>query len=771
MKSLLCSLLFLLHLTSSVYAAAPARSGQPYAEVTKCAAAGVILCEDFDYPANFTCGADIGGGGQVYAWSNPGWAVVPTGSACAGKSLVTQASVPTQPFGSPTGGYVKRVDPDDGEGQDVGCLWGDCDRATDDSPTGQTYANGMALSNDLYFRFQIYFSSDYKWPDFDNKIFFMWPNRYVDKPSANVDAGMIFGNGVFCPTFNENFNDALSFRVGSNAGNFKIYPADANTDGYAEHPEYCLGDGYGNNSPDISRVDPPDDTPHPGRVFRFKKATWYTIEFRYKLGNEGVDNGIIEAWVNGTKVYSDSDLETCGDGLGNCAAVQEIVQYFWYNAFQEGGDLAGYGLFDNLIISTNYIGPPTVTVAVGPKNYWVAKTGSDSNDCLDARTEETPKLTITSGAACLTPGDTLTVKAGTYVEQLTDEIPGGDSWSAPVTVQAKTGDVVTLAPGAGGDGAVYFTTAASQYIILDGINLDGTGETTGHGIIINGGAHHIRIQNAEIQKFWNTGILVGGATANNNEFLNLKVHDNGTRPDQDSQNHGVWIETDNNLIEGCTICNHTGHGIYVYSANAWQPDNNFLHQNLVYANTTIGIGMYGGAGNVARNNMVYDSTNAGIKVSGTSPNVTFNTIYSISEAGGYSETGSGHVWRNNIFADSGDYGLWLAAGVTATVQNNLFFNNTDGTIDNDAGATITGTVTGDPLFVNATGGNLHIETDSVARDAATSLPAITVDIDGDVRPNGAAQDIGADEMAGGVRPLAPSGLSGGLAGAGGGNFR
>ena len=345
---------------------APLRPGQPYAEAAKCAAPGVILCEDFDYPANFTCGADIGGGGQEYAWSNPGWAVVPTGSACAGKSLVTQASVPTQPAGSPSGGYVKRVDPDDGEGQDVGCLWGDCDRATDDSPTGQTYANGLPLSNDLYFRFQIYFSSDYKWPDFDNKIFFMWPNRYVDKPSANIDAGMIFGNGVFCPTFNENFNDALSFRVGSNAGNFKIYPADANTDGYAEHPEYCLGNGYGNNSPDISRVDPPNDTPYPGTVFRFKKATWYTIEFRYKLGSEGVDNGIIEAWVNGTKVYSDSDLETCGDGLGNCAAVQEIVQYFWYNAFQEGGDLAGYGLFDNLIISTAYIGPPSAATPSAP---------------------------------------------------------------------------------------------------------------------------------------------------------------------------------------------------------------------------------------------------------------------------------------------------------------------------------------------------------------------------------------------------------------------
>ena len=142
----------------------------------------------------------------------------------------------------------------------------------------------------------------------------------MDKPSANIDAGMIFGNGVFCPTLGINFNDALSFRVGSNSGNFKIYPADTNADGYAEHPEYCLGEGYGNSSPSVSETDPPEDTPHPGTLFRFQKSKWYTVEFRYKLSSPGVSNGTIEAWVDGVKVYSDSDLETCGSGDGLCGS-------------------------------------------------------------------------------------------------------------------------------------------------------------------------------------------------------------------------------------------------------------------------------------------------------------------------------------------------------------------------------------------------------------------------------------------------------------------
>jgi hypothetical protein len=332
-------------------AAAPARPGQPYAESICNTDPNIILCEDFNYPANFPCSGGTG------SWVNPGLKAAVNGT-CSGRVIDSVSNYPAQPSGSPTGGYVKRANVDDGEGMTAGCLWGDCQRATFDNPSGATYKNGTPISNDLYIRFQVFFSSNYKWPSFDNKIFFLWPNKYVDKPSANIDAGMIFGNGVYCPSLNENFNDALSFRVGSNSGNFKIYPADANTGGYSEHPEYCLGDGYGNNSPPVSTTNPPNDTPHPGTLFRFQRGKWYTVEFRYKLGSEGVENGTIEAWVNGVKVYSNSDLETCGDGDGSCAAVDEFAQYFWYNAFQEEGGLQGYGLVDNIVISKKYIGLP-----------------------------------------------------------------------------------------------------------------------------------------------------------------------------------------------------------------------------------------------------------------------------------------------------------------------------------------------------------------------------------------------------------------------------
>ena len=93
MKSLLCSLLFLLNLTSSVYAAAPARSGQPYAEAICNTDANIILCEDFNYAENFPCTAEVG------TWENPGLNVAVNGT-CAGRVIDLASNYPAQPLGA-----------------------------------------------------------------------------------------------------------------------------------------------------------------------------------------------------------------------------------------------------------------------------------------------------------------------------------------------------------------------------------------------------------------------------------------------------------------------------------------------------------------------------------------------------------------------------------------------------------------------------------------------------------------------------------------------
>src|SRR5262249_32383184 len=72
-----------------------------------------------------------------------------------------------------------------------------------------------------------------------------------------------------------------------------------------------------------------------------------------------------------------------------------------------------------------------VNVQIGESaTFYVATTGSDSN--LGSLTQ--PFRTLGKGVKILKPGDTLYIRAVTYPESLYNTIPGGSSWSAPVTV-------------------------------------------------------------------------------------------------------------------------------------------------------------------------------------------------------------------------------------------------------------------------------------------------------------------------------------------------
>ena len=84
---------------------------------------------------------------------------------------------------------------------------------------------------------------------------------------------------------------------------------------------------------------------------------------------------------------------------------------------------------------------PTVPSASSTGNvYYVAKTGSDSNSCAQAQSQSTPKLTIQAGIGCLSAGDTLFVRAGTYAELINTTkftIPSGTA-GKPITIQSQS---------------------------------------------------------------------------------------------------------------------------------------------------------------------------------------------------------------------------------------------------------------------------------------------------------------------------------------------
>src|SRR6266511_5961513 len=110
--------------------------------------------------------------------------------------------------------------------------------------------------------------------------------------------------------------------------------------------------------------------------------------------------------------------------------------------------------------------------------YYVATTGSDSNTCAQAQTPNTPKQTINAALNCLGTaayagaGHTVQVAAGTYVETLNNNLPGGTSWSAPFTLEAATIGAVTIQPPSGALYCMLIARATSQYAIISGLVCD-----------------------------------------------------------------------------------------------------------------------------------------------------------------------------------------------------------------------------------------------------------------------------------------------------------
>jgi len=369
------------------------------------------------------------------------------------------------------------------------------------------------------------------------------------------------------------------------------------------------------------------------------------------------------------------------------------------------------------------------------RDYYVATNGSNSNP----GTISQPFLTIAKGVSVLTPGDTLFVESGTYAESLQATIPGGTSWSNPVTVMAYPGDTVTIEPTSAqnAQSVFMFYGAQEQYIVVQGFTINATHVTNDAVKITDsssgGAASHIKIDDCEIENAPQCGVLTTDG-ADYNEFIDLTVHNNGTT----DLHHGLYISTSANIVSGCTSYSNAGCGIQVYSDSSTTDCNgNIISGNLCYNN---GFGGYGegidissGSGMQVYNNICYGNTDEGIQIQYYSP----TDIAVI----------------NNTCVGNTSYGIYVGAdssgdAVNIFVENNICYNNTAGAFLADAGTSttqLTNLFGVNPLFVNLAGDNFHLTAGSPAIDAGTATNAPSTDFAGNARPQGSSYHIGAYE--------------------------
>ena len=416
---------------------------------------------------------------------------------------------------------------------------------------------------------------------------------------------------------------------------------------------------------------------------------------------------------------------------------------------------------------------------------WVFSTAG--SNITGVGTIASPYATIEKCAAMMSSGDTIVGRGGTYKRGAGDlAVPsGGGSWAAATTIKAYDDEEVILTPY---DETTYVGTRTLNFasnrswIIVDGLIIDGLNQSGGKGgaggMVLSYNGHHFRIINTEIRYTGASGL--GTSNATHNEFINLNLHHNNHQlppedPNYSKRGYGIYLESGNNLIQGCDMHHNRGYGMQMYSGQPWKPDDNIITGNTFRDNELNGLLVWSGINAIVTNNVIYSngtlasgqtanaSERYGLYVSSGahSAHIFHNTVYdhplSAFLLGG---SANNVLVKNNIFYGNGStHTVVTTAGATgAELYNNIIYHaNASLRLSNGANATLSNNLNDDPLFVDAGNNDFHVQSGSPAINAGVAV-GIAIDKDGIIRPQGPDVDIGAYETLadGQARWTAPS---------------
>lgn len=409
-----------------------------------------------------------------------------------------------------------------------------------------------------------------------------------------------------------------------------------------------------------------------------------------------------------------------------------------------------------------------------PREFFVAANGNDNNPGSLAA----PFKTIGHGITVLNPGDTLTIRGGTYNESVRvsgSSIKNGEPGN-PITIRNRAGETVILRGLAGGPApasAITFAGSGSsvKHWTVDGLTIGGTGVAVGIYLYF---ADFITIRNITFESNFGrscascyaTGIQMAGG-GNGNRVLNSKfltdIFDGidvlGSR----------YVE-----IRGCefTKSRHTS----IQFHNAGSQDS--IVSDCVFRDMSPASGplsyYLSSDGGVARNNLFYNITNpangyaASIQILRCGKILMENNTFFRTYVGvGVGEHNRFLVMRNNVFLENEvaiDFTQARksppgSSSVGTVIDHNFLFNNgkeIDQAYSQDAAdMKITNNCSGgpapssnlacDPKFVNPAAGDFHLQASSPAKDAGD--PNSPVPVGG-----GATVDVGAFELGAAAKP-------------------
>jgi len=255
---------------------------------------------------------------------------------------------------------------------------------------------------------------------------------------------------------------------------------------------------------------------------------------------------------------------------------------------------------------------PVVPLSAYGATYYVAKTGRDMYDCMQAQSLQTSKVTIAAGLACMAAGDTLIIKSGIYNEYITyNQLVSGTSDSNRTIIKAYPGDTVILRPTGGtldASGSLLgdvIWVHGKQYITFDGLVVDAINAAGAPFFANDQGStwsSFVTVQNSVLMNSRSSNCITV-QPGNNFHIINNKIHNCG----QKHLEHGIYLRGSRHLIERNEIYNISGYGVHFYSE--FRSDDNIVRYNYIHDNGEWGILIGSGSNNIAQSNIVRNNGN------------------------------------------------------------------------------------------------------------------------------------------------------------------
>jgi hypothetical protein len=203
--------------------------------------------------------------------------------------------------------------------------------------------------------------------------------------------------------------------------------------------------------------------------------------------------------------------------------------------------------------------------------YYVSLSGNNANSCASAQsqTQANQKRTISAGVACLSPGDTLYIRGGTYtgsgdvIDSQTFTVPSGTSWSNVITIAGYPGEIVTIRPPHNVSG-IRLTTGTPHHLVFQDFTIDmvnSQGGADARGIFVDT-AHHIRLQRLEVKNSATDGVMITD-NSSFNEVLGCKIHDSGAEEAPFPTGHGLYVFGSDNVFDGNEVYDNLLYGFHV----------------------------------------------------------------------------------------------------------------------------------------------------------------------------------------------------------------